>query len=63
MIPRGKRKKRVGKERKKEKGRRERQKKVPFCFFSFFFLQLFFFAILDTSTLLHGSTLSTVPYL
>lgn len=34
MIPRGKRKKRVGKERKKEKGRRER-KKDPF-FFPFF---------------------------
>lgn len=32
MIPRGKRKKRVGKERKKEKGRRERRKKIPFCF-------------------------------
>lgn len=35
MIPRGKRKKRVGKERKKERKRRAEgkdKKKIPFCF-------------------------------
>lgn len=45
MIPRGKRKKRVGKERKKEKGRRERQKKDPFLFPLFFNFNFSFFAI------------------
>lgn len=42
MIPRGKRKKRVGKERKKEKGRRERRKKIPF-YFPFFLTSIVLF--------------------
>lgn len=55
MIPRGKRKKRVGKERKKEREEQKgKTKKDPFLFPPFFLLQFFFFCNLDTYTLLHG---------
>lgn len=54
MIPRGKRKKRVGKERKKEReGQKGKTKKDTFLF-PLFFTSIVLFCNLDTSTLLHG---------
>lgn len=63
MIPRGKRKKRVGKERKKEReGQKGKTKKDPFLF-PFFSTSIFLFLQFRYFNPSVRSTLSTVPYL